>query len=359
MMKTSKKVLAVLLTIATLIGIFSCATTVFAEDLNEYTDNKAYQENLLTETVETEQEKAEIVCEVPEKRDEYSKTYKRADGSYTSIISQVPLHTYEDGQWNEIVDTFEVQEGEIVNSGASAYSLRSTSVVLPDLDDTIIEDTAITKGISDDDENKNFSNSVEGAIINNEDIHSEVLVKLNDAVFEPFKEASVTVTDVNYYSSGYFMGGNVLVKAIKGNWNSETITYNDVYSDNSSIDYENTVIDYYTGTTFTDNPETKTVYFNITDLFNEWLTGERNNDGFVLTAENEDTKGLMVLAGDYIPPNSSSNNTFEFNTFCSIDYVDTSCSNDSFEYLTQEIGRAGQASVNTFSRSLSVTRNDI
>lgn len=121
-MKTSKKVLAVLLTIATLIGIFSCATTVFAEEYNEYTDNKAYQENLLTETVETEEEKAEIVCEVPEKRDEYSKTYKRADGSYTSIISQVPLHAYEDGQWNEIVDTFEVQEGEIVNSGASTYS---------------------------------------------------------------------------------------------------------------------------------------------------------------------------------------------------------------------------------------------
>ncbi len=354
-MKTSKKVLAVLLTIATLIGIFSCATTVFAEDLNEYTDNKAYQENLLTETVETEEEKAEIVCEVPEKRDEYSKTYKRADGSYTSIISQTPLHIYEEGQWNEIVDTFEIQNGEIVSSGASAYSLRTPTVDLPDLDDTIIKDTAISKGISDGDENKNFSNSIEGNIINNDTAHSEILVKLNDAVFEPFKEASVTVTDVNYYSSGYFMGGNVLVKAIKGNWNSETITYNDVYSDNSGIRYENTVIDYYTGTTFTDNPDAKTVYFNITDLFNQWLTGERNNDGFVLTAENEDTQGVFILAGDHTP----SNTTFEFNTFCSIDYVDTSCSNDSFEYLTQEIGRAGQASVNTFSRSLSVTRNDI
>lgn len=354
-MKTSKKVLAILLTIATLMGIFSCGTTVFAEEYNEYTDNKAYQEKLLTESVETEEKKAEIVCEVPEKRGEYSKTYKRADGSYTSIVSQTPLHTYEDGQWNEIGDSFEIENGEIVSSGASTYSLRTPSVTIPDFDDTIIEDTVISKGISEGDENKNFSNSIEGNIINNDTAHSEILVKLNDAVFEPFKEASVTVTDVNYYSSGYFMGGNVLVKAINGNWNSKTVTYNDVYSDNSGISYENPVIDYYIGTTFVDRPQSITVYFNITELFNQWLTGDRSNDGFVLTAENEDTEGLFILAGDYTP----SSTTFEFNSFCSIDYVDTSCSNDSFEYLTQEIGRAGQASVNTFSRSLSVTRSDI
>ena len=61
-MRTSKKLLAVLLTIATIIGIFSCATTVFAEEYNEYTDNKSYQENLLTEAVENESEQAEIVC---------------------------------------------------------------------------------------------------------------------------------------------------------------------------------------------------------------------------------------------------------------------------------------------------------
>ncbi len=354
-MRTSKKVLAILLTIATLIGIFSCATTVFAEDLNEYAENKAYQENLLTETVETEQEKAEIVCEVTEKRDEYSKTYKRADGSYTSIVSQVPLHTYEDGQWNEIDDYVEIQEDSIENSGASTYSLRTPTVVLPDFDDTIIEDTAIVKGVNDDNENKNFSNLVEGCIANNQNAHTEVLVKLNEAIFTPFKEPSVTVTDVNYYSTGYVMGGNVLVKAINGNWNSETVTYNDVYSADSDITYENTVIDYYTGTSETNNPESTIIYFNITDLFNDWLTGERNNDGFVLTAENEDTQGLMVLAGDYTPGST----TYEMNTFCSIDYVDTSCSNDSFEYLTQEIGRAGQANVNIFSRSLSVTRYDI
>ena len=67
-MKTTKKFLAMLLSIATLIGIFSCATTVFAEEYNEYADNKAYQEALLTQAVETEEAVSEIVCEIPEKR---------------------------------------------------------------------------------------------------------------------------------------------------------------------------------------------------------------------------------------------------------------------------------------------------
>ena len=104
-MKTSKKILAVMLTIATLIGIFSCATTVFAEDLNKYADEKAYQKNLLTEAVETESEQSEIVCEVPEKRDEFSKTYKRADGSFTSVVSKTPIHKLENGEWEEINNT--------------------------------------------------------------------------------------------------------------------------------------------------------------------------------------------------------------------------------------------------------------
>jgi len=119
-MKTSKKILAVLLTIATLIGIFSCATTVFAEDYNEYTDRKSYQEKLLTEVVETEGEQSEIVCEVPEKRDEFSKTYKRADGSFTSVISKTPVHKLEKGEWEDIDNSLEAN-GEAISNINGAF----------------------------------------------------------------------------------------------------------------------------------------------------------------------------------------------------------------------------------------------
>ena len=118
-MKKSKKILAVLLTVLTVIGIFSCATTVWAEEYNEYVETKAYEEKLLTETVDSESEKAEIVCEVEEKREEYSKTYKRADGSYTTVFSQTPIHTLKDGEWKEIDNTLKTDEGILKNTDGS------------------------------------------------------------------------------------------------------------------------------------------------------------------------------------------------------------------------------------------------
>lgn len=47
-MKQVKKLLAIVLTIATLIGVFSCGTSVFAEEYNAYVENEAYEEQLLT-----------------------------------------------------------------------------------------------------------------------------------------------------------------------------------------------------------------------------------------------------------------------------------------------------------------------
>ena len=88
-MKKSRKILAAILSVLMFMGIFSCSTTVFAEEYNSYVAEQEYQEKLLTETVENEKSKAEIVCEVPEKRGEYSKTYKRADGSFTTVFSRL------------------------------------------------------------------------------------------------------------------------------------------------------------------------------------------------------------------------------------------------------------------------------
>ncbi len=351
-MKQVKKLLAIILTIATLLGVFSCGTSVFAEEYNAHLEGEAYEEQLLTEVVESEGEKAEIIGEVTEKRDEYSKTYKRADGSYTSIVSGVPLHKYEDGQWNEIVDTFEVQEGEIVNSGASAYSLRSPSIELPDYDDTIIEDTLILKDSEDSNsQNTNYSNVTEAVIAHTSSYHGEVLVKFNLDILTFCQNPGVVVTDVNYECFGYVLGNNLIAKPVNDAWNSKTVTYSDVYPGNNqqAITYENKIIDYFTGVPSTDDISSTTVSINITDLFTQWLNGRANN-GFVVMAEDENTTGYFLIAG---------NANRSMNSYITIDYVDTSGRNDAFEYLTQEIGRAGTASVNTLSRSLSISRSDL
>ena len=45
---------------------------------------------------------AEILYEVEEKRDEYTKVYKKSDGTYTAIMTEEPLHYLNDGVWEEI-----------------------------------------------------------------------------------------------------------------------------------------------------------------------------------------------------------------------------------------------------------------
>ena len=541
-MKTSKKILAVLLTIATIIGIFSCATTVFAEDLNEYADNKAYQENLLTEAVETEGEQSEIVCEVPEKRDEFSKTYKRADGSYTSVVSKTPIHKLENGEWEEINNTLEtkndtisnvdgafdvefpgtISENEqitVSNNGESiAFSVNGienstgvveenetteTDLIKQDLEKVVSQITYenvdentdiqyvvssnyvkeniivsnkeslkgtysfdIEKGnLSAELDNKNnlifkndknevaftipapvmtdadnavsydidvsvensdksvltltytpskewlenakypviidpvimfesydglfiedtvisyFSDLPESAVTNGYDnafgfvadyetsqngmtsaIKSEVLVKLNMGVFAGLNKPNIAVTDVNFIAEGGATNGNFLVKEINGVWDAETITYRDVYPIDETepiITYNEKVLDYHTGGNSTLDEDTDGfIAFNISELFNEWLRGEKENNGFAITA-GEGAAGTLYLDG-YVQVTQNGNvNKIYYDTYVTVDYVDTSGGNDGFEYLSQEIGRAGSTNVNTFTRSLYLYRSDL
>ena len=538
-MKTSKKILAVMLTIATLIGIFSCATTVFAEDLNKYADEKAYQKNLLTEAVENESEQAEIVCEIPEKRDEFSKTYKRADGSFTSVVSKTPIHKLENGEWEEINNTLEtkgeaisnidgafdvefpetITENEqitVSNNGESiAFSVNGidnatgvieeketteTDLIKEDLEKTVSqityenvdENTDIQYVVSsnyvkeniivsnkeslkeknyfdiekgnfsaelDNENNLIFKNnkneivftipapvmtdaqnavsydievSVENAdksvltltytpskewlndsertypvvidplitTINYKDEilqdtmiyydsktpstantnylcspfgfiadqlpdengdygKSYILVKLNMEAFRNLKSPGITITDATYYLLGYAKGGNVLAREINTAWDPATVTYAQVFpTDNITVeDYcEDEIIDYYTGiSSDIEDYELSMLTFNITEKFSQWLTGEKQNNGFALVPENQNVIGGALLGG-YI---SQGDKKSYVESFFSIDYVDSSGTNDAFEYLEQSIGRAGTAGVNTFSRSLSVNRTDL
>ncbi len=248
---------------------------------------------------------------------------------------------------------------EWLNDSERIYPVVIDPVVaLPDMDGSVIEDTDILYDLSDPQSRyTNYANSGTGVIENNQESHGEVLVKINLDTFSFCRNANIEVTDVNYFSAGYVNGGNILAKPINGSWDNSTIVYDDVYPEDNStplITYEDTVIDYFTGYSGK-SKNAVTVHFNITGLFREWLSGERANDGFAIIPENEDTKGFLYLAGE----NTVWGDTYTFNTYCAVDYVDASGKNEVYESLTQEIGRAGSVNVNTFTRGLSAYRHDI
>lgn len=190
----------------------------------------------------------------------------------------------------------------------------------------------------------------------------DVLVKLNMDIFSTFKNPSIAITNVNYVTAGSAQNGNILAKEISGSWDSTTITGADVYpqlagsSNSATISYGSTILDYYSGIdTQTENtPEILT--FNITSLFQKWLSGEKINNGFALTTEDEGCVALAILGGKYT--NSKGKTTY-YSSYCTVDYIEAGGYNSNFEYLSQDIGRAGTFNVNTFARCLSIYREDL
>ncbi len=108
-MNTSKKVLAVLLTIATLIGIFSCATPVFATDITE-------SENI-KETVNeyTKQTENKALYEIKEERDKFTKVFLNSNGTKTAVVSATPLHYETDNGWEDIDNTL-IEETKVTGN---------------------------------------------------------------------------------------------------------------------------------------------------------------------------------------------------------------------------------------------------
>lgn len=189
----------------------------------------------------------------------------------------------------------------------------------------------------------------------------DVLVKLNMNAFAGFKQPDTVVTDVNFVTTGAAMNGNILLKEISGEWDSTTITGADVYPQLAGSDatpvitYNEKIVDYYAGGDANTEELPEILCFNITDVFQDWLYEKKENNGFALTTEENGCSGMAMLGGYY----QSSKRTTYYDSYCTVDYIEASGYNSNFEYLSQDVGRAGSFYVNTFSRGLSGYREDL
>lgn len=268
-----------------------------------------------------------------------------------------------------------------LNEKDRAYPVAIDPVILLESNrEFIVQDTVIAIDTLDNEKaTKNGSDDFLGAIAYQEELDDnnvlqtnkyDVLVRLNMDAFSAFKQPNIVVTDVNYIAAGNAMNGNILAKPIlfvdEGaetiSWDNETITGADVYPElagsnqEAKIVYEDTILDYFSGVEAQSDLEADAIYVNITDIFNEWLYGERENHGFALTAQDKGLASLLILGGKYT---SSKGKTTYYSTYCTVDYVDANGFNSNFEYVSQEIGRAGTFNINTFTRGLSAYREDL
>jgi len=240
---------------------------------------------------------------------------------------------------------------EWLEASERAYPVTIDPVIcVPSSNGAFIEDTVIRNG---DNSETNFVNSENGFVCNTEE-NAEILVKFNMDAFDCFKAPSVVITDVDYVCSALFKtSSNVLLKEITTPWDVDTVTYNSVYSESGNNGfYGNEIIDSFIGL---ESTEQIAMYFNITELFKGWLSGEENNGFTLLPDENTETNVAVLLDAT----RTQGITTYTFNTVCCVNYVDTGGSSASQENLAQDVGRAGMVNINKFSRGLSLYRSDL
>lgn len=101
--KTATKIMSIFLSVLLIIESGQMSLVAFAEEkASKIPPDTPYISDPIQDKDETP---AEILYEIEEKRDEYTKVYKKNDGTNTALISAYPLHYKENGKWIDIDNT--------------------------------------------------------------------------------------------------------------------------------------------------------------------------------------------------------------------------------------------------------------
>lgn len=184
--KTFCKVLSVFLAVLFVIEILPLQ--VMAEDFTEAVAKKEFIEDLVNNPTDAEKDAdAEILYEVEEKRDEYTKVYKKSDGTYTAVMTEEPLHYLDEGVWKEI-DNSMILDGSLYTNLSNLFNVE-----LPKNIDENKELTVEKDGYELSFSVDNIENS--SAVVENNIVASDTEIESADKAISQ-TQSSVTYNDI-------------------------------------------------------------------------------------------------------------------------------------------------------------------
>lgn len=178
---------------------------IMAQAYSNSTAQKSYTKDLIENPSASEENTADILYEVVEKRDEYTKVYKKSDGSYTALVSKSPIHHFDNGVWEEINNTL-ISENSSYTNISNAFN-----VLFPK---TISDDSQITVEAN----GSELSFSVDNISSSNGSVENDVAT-FDTAVESAENALANTQSSVKYESvnEGTDIQYTVLPNAIKEN----------------------------------------------------------------------------------------------------------------------------------------------
>ena len=253
--KTTCKVISVFLTVLLVLQI--APMQLIADAYTEAMAIKNMPREAVTTFADDEDFSAEILYEVEEKRDEFTKVYKKNDGTYTAMVSSEPLHFMQGGKWTDIDNTLisSVKNGENV--------FTNTNNVIDVLFPEILSDK---KGI----EIKNDEHSLSFTLQNIDSTSIEiaendnVVIDASNSVNQQIAEELKTQSDLALYEN--IMEGTDVEYSISSNTIKENIIINelsaikDKYSFNISAEGLTGIIENDNSVSFYDAENEKVFY---------------------------------------------------------------------------------------------------
>ena len=255
------KFLAIFLVVITVIGILPMQT--FATEYQNY--------KTLT-TVDSDDDSELIIKEeIVEERTLNSKTYLLEDGTYCSLTATNPIHTYEDGEWNDIQTASE--QPETINEAMDVLSLAQVIPTNASVDDGFVdsapEDSIDIWGITQIDK-MNFT------VTNGQFTFSKKsagILKLNMSSNNLYNKTEITVNaDIRLSCSNTERTENIMLRPIYTEWTPDTLspTIMTRNANNPILDYNSVDI-------------SGRYVWDITSEYIKWETGAKANNGLLLT----------------------------------------------------------------------------
>ncbi len=259
--KRCSKFLAVLLTVLTIVSVLPMQT--FATE---------YQNHQTLTTIDTEtDEELPIKEEVVEKRTANSKTYLLEDGTYCSLTTTAPIHTYENGEWSDIQTASE--QPETINEAMDVLSLAQSISTNAGVDDGFVdsapEESIDIWGITQID-NTNFT------VTNGQFTFSKRsagILKVNMSSNNLYNKTEVTVNaDIRLSCSNTERTENIMLRPIYTEWTPDTLSPT-IMTGNAN----NPILDY-------NSVDSSGRYvWDITSEYIKWESGAKANNGLLLT----------------------------------------------------------------------------
>lgn len=266
-----------------------------------------------------------IIKEIEEERDEFTKVFLLSDGSYCSITTTNPIHQNIDDSWEEIAN-FNNELPETITECAAEMQLMSETN----------SNNISTFNVS------NAQTSTHGVCINTLDSEPAlgggviftgepvVLVKPTSIDEYIFRNRAIIDARLSVYCTPTISNNATYayVSEETAVWDAETSA--DDYDFDSVIDKR--IMDYKA------IDATGTYTWDITDIYSRWERGITENNGLILYGS---TSSMITM-----------------NNFCFIViYKDVSPLDNDFTYHTTDMDRAGTLYINDFSNTVTIEQD--